>query len=356
MDAPPRAPRPPVVSSYRLPPRKPSIPRVRRFFSPRRRSSRRALRDARATRSEPSLPAPTRERKRGATSPRADRRAAPRARDVDVRARDAACELAHRVRRASEARARLGARRRRRRRQRRRPSGLEPWAHQVLFHEREPRRRRRDGARDGDRGRRPLPRDADAARSRERANLPRRGAARDRSLGLDVRLLRVFSGAFYTLVPIRPRSRGERRSLRTFPGVSLRPPLAFNPRPRRLSTPPDAFELHPDIRLYGTTLSLLRSRVRASRRRPTSSATTTPSSRRARRRRRRRARCSQPRPRPRRRRRCDRARPRCRGRRDRGRRAVAIARARESEPEESGTERTARGRAPRAAGSRRRSR
>jgi len=45
-------------------------------------------------------------------------------------------------------------------------------------------------------------------------------------------------GAFsFTLVPIRPRSRGERRSLRTFPGVSLRPSLAFNPRPRRLSTP-----------------------------------------------------------------------------------------------------------------------
>ncbi len=42
------------------------------------------------------------------------------------------------------------------------------------------------------------------------------------------------SGAFYTLVPIRPRSRGERHSLRTFPGVSLRPSLAFNPRPRRL--------------------------------------------------------------------------------------------------------------------------
>ena len=38
-------------------------------------------------------------------------------------------------------------------------------------------------------------------------------------------------GAFYTLVPIRPRSRGGRRSLRTFAGVSLRPPLAFNPRP-----------------------------------------------------------------------------------------------------------------------------
>ena len=46
------------------------------------------------------------------------------------------------------------------------------------------------------------------------------------------------SGAFYlTLVPIRPRRRGERRSLRTFPGVSLRPSNAFNPRPRRLSTP-----------------------------------------------------------------------------------------------------------------------
>jgi hypothetical protein len=47
-------------------------------------------------------------------------------------------------------------------------------------------------------------------------------------------------GTFYTLVPIRPRWRGERRSLRTLPGVSLRPPHAFNPRPRRLSTPTDA--------------------------------------------------------------------------------------------------------------------
>ena len=38
-------------------------------------------------------------------------------------------------------------------------------------------------------------------------------------------------GAFvFTLVPIRPRWSGERRSLRTFPGVSLRPgSLAFNP-------------------------------------------------------------------------------------------------------------------------------
>ena len=31
--------------------------------------------------------------------------------------------------------------------------------------------------------------------------------------------------------PLRPRSRGERRSLRTLPGASLRPHLAFNPRP-----------------------------------------------------------------------------------------------------------------------------
>ena len=47
-------------------------------------------------------------------------------------------------------------------------------------------------------------------------------------------------GAFCTLVPIRPRRRGERRSLRTFPGASLRPHLdGFNPdTPRCLSTPP----------------------------------------------------------------------------------------------------------------------
>ena len=57
-------------------------------------------------------------------------------------------------------------------------------------------------------------------------------------------------GAFYTLVPIRPRWRGGRRSLRTFPGASLRPHLAFNPRPRRRT---DAFQLHPDVRSYGTT-------------------------------------------------------------------------------------------------------
>ena len=52
----------------------------------------------------------------------------------------------------------------------------------------------------------------------------------------------------FTLVPIRPRRRGERRSLRTFPGASLRPSLGFKTRHRRLSTPPDAFQLHPDTR------------------------------------------------------------------------------------------------------------
>ena len=61
--------------------------------------------------------------------------------------------------------------------------------------------------------------------------------------GLGATIQKLVLGAFYTLVPIRPRSRGERRSLRTFAVVPLRPgslafdPLAFDPRPRRLSTP-----------------------------------------------------------------------------------------------------------------------
>jgi len=65
-----------------------------------------------------------------------------------------------------------------------------------------------------------------------------------------------------TLVPVRPRSRGGRRSLRTLPGDSLHPPHAFNLRLRCLSTPTDAFQLHPDIRSYKTTLSLRRERRR----------------------------------------------------------------------------------------------
>jgi hypothetical protein len=60
-----------------------------------------------------------------------------------------------------------------------------------------------------------------------------------------------------TPVPVRPRRRGARRSLRTFlPGVSLRPPLAFNPRARRLSTPfLTPFNSTPTfVRSYGTAL------------------------------------------------------------------------------------------------------
>jgi hypothetical protein len=70
--------------------------------------------------------------------------------------------------------------------------------------------------------------------------------ARERASEADVKRAYRALGAFYvTLVPIRPRSRGKRRSLRTLlPGVSLRPHLAFNPdTPRRLSTSTDAFQL-----------------------------------------------------------------------------------------------------------------
>ena len=66
--------------------------------------------------------------------------------------------------------------------------------------------------------------------------------------------------------PYDPVRRGERRSLRTFAVASLRPgSLAFNARPRRLSTPTDAFELHPDVRSRGTHL---RSRARSRGARP----------------------------------------------------------------------------------------
>jgi hypothetical protein len=82
-----------------------------------------------------------------------------------------------------------------------------------------------------------------ALRKLEDEEMKRRIAARNRARQdpEKARLLAQMEadkGAFYlTLVPIRPRSRGERRSLRTFPGASLRPSLAFNPRPRRHSTP-----------------------------------------------------------------------------------------------------------------------
>jgi len=79
-----------------------------------------------------------------------------------------------------------------------------------------------------------------------------------RVVGYAISIKGGLKGAFYTLVPIRPRRRGERRSLRTLPGASLRPgSLALDPRPRRLSTPKsDAFQLHPDIiASYGTAQS-----------------------------------------------------------------------------------------------------
>ena len=88
-----------------------------------------------------------------------------------------------------------------------------------------------------------------------RAARARRHARRRDGIGGRVRAVRrrarvghePSEGAFrysIALVPIRPRRRGERRSLRTFAVVSLRPPPAFNPRPRCLSTPTDAFQLH----------------------------------------------------------------------------------------------------------------
>ena len=75
-----------------------------------------------------------------------------------------------------------------------------------------------------------------------------------RSVGRSIDAAAPLCAVLITLVPIRPRRRGERRSLRAFAVVSLRTPVAFNPHPRRLSTPTDAFQLHPDVRSYGTTL------------------------------------------------------------------------------------------------------
>ena len=87
--------------------------------------------------------------------------------------------------------------------------------------------RRGDGPRGERRVReRTRPEDAEAC-------APRRGGVRRRTVSRRRRARSI------TPVPIRPRRRGERRSLRTFsPGVSLRPSLGFNPdTPRRLSTP-----------------------------------------------------------------------------------------------------------------------
>jgi hypothetical protein len=72
------------------------------------------------------------------------------------------------------------------------------------------------------------------------------------------------SGAFYlTLVPIRPRRRGERRSLRTFLSRRISPPTPRfqSPTSAPFNSASDAFQLHPDVRSYGTALSRRR-RVR----------------------------------------------------------------------------------------------
>ena len=85
---------------------------------------------------------------------------------------------------------------------------------------------------------------------------PKAAAARLERMGA---LSAAEARSSITLLPIRPRSRGERRSLRTFPGASLRPPLGFNPdTPRRLSTPTDAFQLHPDVALNGPSTLIRR--------------------------------------------------------------------------------------------------
>eukprot|EP00982_Pelagococcus_subviridis_P004159 29082-Pelagococcus_subviridis.AAC.4 len=86
-------------------------------------------------------------------------------------------------------------------------------------------------------------------------------------------MLERAAGAFYlTLVSIRPRWRGERRSLRTFPGASLLPSLAFNHRPRCLSTP-----LLTPFNSTPTSLRMERPRRRARTSPPRSRRGTTPS-------------------------------------------------------------------------------
>ena len=77
-----------------------------------------------------------------------------------------------------------------------------------------------------------------SARSTRRA-AARTGTTKRSSSGRARNPSNASSAFTYTVVPVRPRRRGERRSLRTFPVASLRPgSLAFKPdAPRRLSTP-----------------------------------------------------------------------------------------------------------------------
>jgi hypothetical protein len=118
-----------------------------------------------------------------------------------------------------------------------------------------------------------------------RASAPRGARAHLGDIDVDVDVVGEVR-SITTLVPIRPRWRGERRFLRTCPGVSLRSPPAFNPRHRRLSTPTNAFQLHPDVRSYGTTLrswkpsaSTTSTRARCSRPRMRSTTSTSITSR-----------------------------------------------------------------------------
>ena len=70
----------------------------------------------------------------------------------------------------------------------------------------------------------------------------------------------------FTLVPIRPRWRGERRSLRTNTSrrISPRTPRFQRPPSTPFNSTSDAFQLHPDVRSYGTTLSTRSARSSAS--------------------------------------------------------------------------------------------
>jgi cytochrome P450 len=65
-------------------------------------------------------------------------------------------------------------------------------------------------------------------------------------LGKSRNVITGVGASYLTLVPIRPRSRGERRSLRTFAVVSLRPRFQ-SPSSTPFNAASDAFQLHPGV-------------------------------------------------------------------------------------------------------------
>jgi hypothetical protein len=70
---------------------------------------------------------------------------------------------------------------------------------------------------------------------------------------------RSFTLSVFTLVPVRPRSRCELHSLRTFsPSARVSPPATPRFRSRHTSTPfnsiSDAFQLHPDVGRFARTV------------------------------------------------------------------------------------------------------